>query len=123
MTAHDQAPWTGEENYQRRFARLDAAFNAAANEYPPTDPPPRFWAIAQAMSRLKTTRETWNGDVARRAFQNLTIQDRAELAEKVFETLENNAEGTPGAEWNADTWQRLNQVFSRYGVTFTQPSD
>jgi hypothetical protein len=123
MTAHDQAPWTGFTNYRRRVARLDAALIATANEFRPTARPPRYFAIASAIDRLAATKGTWNGDVARRAFQNLTIQERAELAEKVFETLENNTEGIPGADWNADTWQRLDQVFNRYGVTFTQPSD
>ena len=66
--------------------------------------------------------DTSNRTEAQQAFDRLTTQQKADLAEEVFETLEYDEDGNPGPEWNADMEQRLSPLFERYGVTFTDPT-
>lgn len=68
--------------------------------------------VAAAVSRAEAT------------FAGLTTDQRLKLLRRVFEALEYNLEGRPGAAWSAgDVCESLGEEFARYGVVFTPPSD
>jgi hypothetical protein len=84
---------------------------------------PTAWHQPQPTQEKENRMSTnTNNTEAQQAFDRLTTQQKADLAEEVFATLEYNEDGNPGPEWNADMSPRVGQVFERYGVTFTDPS-
>jgi hypothetical protein len=45
------------------------------------------------------------------------------LLSRVFDTLENDEDGNPGSEWSSDTAQALGELFEKFGITFTPPTN
>jgi hypothetical protein len=126
MTTNEYAPWTSEENGQRRLSRLNNAIDKIlgpirlGERLPDGDPRrPRLKAMFAASDRLELTLVTHNGERADLSFAALWVEEKAELCEEVFKVLELTEDGKPGNDWNADTFQRLGQAFERHEVRFT----
>lgn len=57
--------------------------------------------------------------MAERAYGNLARHQRDRLLREVFQILEYDECGRPGAEWSSDTAQALGDAFVRSGVVLT----
>jgi len=59
---------------------------------------------------------------AEEAFNALSVEEKAEIANAVFNILEYDAYGNAGSEWDSDTLQALGEMFHFAGITFTPPT-
>lgn len=56
---------------------------------------------------------------AQQQFDSLSDYSKLQLLAEVFDALEYDSDGNPGAEWSSDTTETLGQLFHESGVKFT----